>query len=74
MEVPDLLHSFWLGTVRDAAGGLLMDLVEFSPWFQEFETWDDRLHAASLDARDWCRRHKLSPSNIDEWSAWALFI
>ena len=71
MECPDLLHSYWLGTIRDAAGSLLCDLVEHAPWCAEFDTWDDKLHCAVLDAREWCKENKLAPSNIDDWSALA---
>ena len=68
-ECPDLLHSLWLGIGRDASGSLICDLAEFAPWVAHLETWDDRLQWLAVDAREWCRRNKLSPSSIDDWSA-----
>ena len=68
MEVPDILHSVWIGAARDAIGSLMMDLAEFSPDLQ-FETWDERLQALTLDAREWCRQHKFAPSLVEDFSS-----
>lgn len=67
MEGPDLLHMVWTGTARDAIGSLIMEMAEFAPLSQH-ETWDERLQAVAVDAREWCRRHKLAPSLIDDMS------
>lgn len=69
MEVPDLLHTVWTGVAKDAVGSLMMDLAEFGPAFIQFETWDERLQAVTLSARDWCRQHRLTPSLIDDFSS-----
>ena len=68
MELPDLLHSLWIGCARDAIGSLLMDMAEFIGSFQHHDTWDERLQALTLDARQWCRQHKFPPSLVDDFS------
>ena len=68
MEVPDLLHNLYLGTGRDCSGSLLCDLAMHAPWAMEYETWDEKLRAVTLDAREWCRANKLAPSSIDDFS------
>ncbi|CAK9057737.1 unnamed protein product, partial [Durusdinium trenchii] len=74
MEVPDLLHTVWTGVAKDAVGSLMMDLAEFGPAFIQFETWDERLQAVTLSARDWCRQHRLTPSLIDDFSLVKLSV
>ena len=53
MEYPDLLHTLWIGTVRDCVGSMLMDLAEHSSLVAELETWDERLQA-SCKVRSMC--------------------
>lgn len=47
MEYPDLLHTLWIGTVRDCVGAMLLDMAEYSPLCSDpdLPTWDQRLQA-----------------------------
>ena len=69
MEVPDLLHTVWLGVAKDAIGSLLLDICEFGANFQSFDTWDEHLQAVTISAREWCRQRQLAPSMIDDFSS-----
>ena len=64
-EYPDLLHCLYLGTERDAAASHVMELAKFSPQFQTYETWDERLHHLREDFQMWCREHHIRPSILD---------
>ena len=62
MEVPDILHTVWIGVAKDAVGSLLMDFCDFGQSLQFFGTWDERLQAVTISAREWCRKRHLAPS------------
>lgn len=72
MECVDILHCVWIGVAQDATGSLLMDLAEHCPDFA-CETWDESLQLVTLDAREWCRRHKFPPSTVDDFSSFVGF-
>ena len=72
MEMPDILRSLWIGAARDAIGAFMLDLCEHDLAYQDYETWDERLQALTLDARDWCRGHKFAPSLVDDFSSLSI--
>ena len=73
MVWPDLLHTVWLGTGRDAVGSLLMELAEFDPRLQEHHTWDERLRAILEWFRVWCAANHVE-SSLDDLSLVKLSV
>ncbi|CAE6916833.1 unnamed protein product [Symbiodinium sp. CCMP2592] len=69
MELPDLLHCCWLGSARDLNGSLCMRMA--SKFFGG-ATYDERLAELRKDMQLWCQNNGLSPSIIDEFSAFPI--
>ena len=66
MEVPDLLHVVWTGVARDLVGTLCMEVAEVQG---VGVTYDERLRALRIDMQQWCTKHDLRPSCIEDLSA-----
>ena len=74
MEWPDVLHVVWLGIGRDTAGTICMLAARWLPKFQHMKTYDDRLHELTLGLWDWCKRHCVDTSGVEELSLQKLGV
>ena len=63
MEVPDTLHTIYLGTGRDLVGSLCIQTAECC--FRG-ATWDERLQELRQSMQQWCVQQGLRPSTIPE--------
>ena len=63
MEVPDTLHTIYLGTGRDLVGSLCLQTAECC--FRG-ATWDERLQGLRKSMQLWCVEQGLRPSTIPE--------
>ena len=63
MEIPDVLHTIYLGTGRDLTGSLCMQAAEHC---FAGATWDERLNALRKSMQNWCVENGLRPSTIPE--------
>ena len=68
MEQADLLHNLWLGCARDSIGSTLLDIITFDPRFSAAGTYDNALGVVVTMVEEWCQRHKLDKSVVDELS------
>ena len=63
MEMPDVLHTIYLGTGRDLVGSLILQTAEAC---FEGSTWDERLLQLRAAMQGWCVDNGLRPSTIPE--------
>ena len=63
MEVPDTLHTIYLGTGRDLVGSLCIQTAECC---YRGATWDERLRELRKSMQQWCVQQGLRPSTIPE--------
>ena len=68
MEQSDVLRNLWLGSAKDAVGSILCDIVQYHPELAECTSWEDGLNAVCALFHDFCFRHNLDKSAIDEMS------
>ena len=74
MESADVLHCLWLGSAKDACASILADVVEYHPEFLHYESWDLAFQALTTLFHEFCQRHHLDASLIEEISLVKLSI
>ena len=74
MELPDTLHTIYLGCGRDLVGSLCMQTAEIC---FEGVSWDERLGKLRNSMQTWCTERGIRPSTIPELrlytQPWYLF-
>ena len=65
MELPDILHTIYLGCGRDLVGSLCMRAAETC---FDGQTWDERLSKLRSSMQTWCMDNGIRPSTIPELS------
>ena len=64
MEHADILHTLWIGAGRDCVGSVLCDIAEYV--FLDAGHWDTALACVCTQLHDFCERHGLDKSIVEE--------
>ena len=74
MESAYVLQCLWLGSAKDASARILADVVEYHPAFLPYESRDLAFQALTTLFHEFCQRHHLDASLIEEISLVKLSV